>query len=237
MLTKRFARASHRACALLLAACLTLTGCAAGAVADDPSLSPEENQLRKANARFTQTVGEGAAVGAIAGGLAGALLGGRNRVAMAALGATAGGALGAGAGFLVARNNAARTHSEADYNTAIDQAQQDAAAYRTSADAARGIASNCVAQINALDRQYRARQITAAQFRASVAHYQKDNELLQAQVTGAQDTANSLRTMGATGNTAGSANSTAADIDGSRQSLASSAAAISQALSRVPQGA
>ena len=237
MLTKRFARASHRACALVLAACLTLTGCASGAVADDPSLSPEENQLRKSNARFTQTVGEGAAVGAIAGGLAGALLGGRNRVAMAALGATAGGALGAGAGYMVARNNAQRTHSEADYNKAIDQAQQDAAAYRSSADAARGIASQCVAAINALDQQYRSRQITAAQYRSSAAKYQADNDLLQKQVSGAQETANSLRTMGATGSAAGSASSTAADIDGSRQSLARSAAAISQALSRVPQGA
>lgn len=221
---------------MVVAGSLALSGCA-GATADDASLTPAENQLRRANARFTQTVGEGAVVGALAGGVAGALLGGRNRLAGAAIGATAGGALGAGAGYLVARNNAQRTHSEADYNAAIDQAQQDAAAYRTSAEAARSIASQCESEIARLDGQYRSRQITAAQFRASVAKYQTDDDLLRKQVTDAQQTASSLRTMGATGNTAGSANSTASDIDSSRASLASSQAQLSRALSRVPQGA
>ena len=235
MFPKRINQIPHRTCALVLAVTLTVGGCAAPG--NDPSLSPAENQLRQQNARFSQTVGEGAVVGALAGGIAGALLGGRNRLAGAAIGATAGGALGAGAGYLVARNNAQRTHSEADYNKAIDQAQQDAATYRASADSARTIASQCVAAIDQLDAQYRSRQITAAQFRSSVAKYQDDNKILGQQVSGAQETATSLRTLGGGTTIATSARNAATDIDGSRASLASSQAQISQALSRVPQGA
>ena len=48
-----------------------LSGCAGGAGAYDANLSPAQNQLRQSNARFNQTVGEGAVAGALLGGAAG----------------------------------------------------------------------------------------------------------------------------------------------------------------------
>ena len=109
------------------------------------------------------------------------------------------GALGAGAGYLVARNNATRSHSESDYNAAISEAQKDADAYRRSADLSRSIAAQCASEIDRLDSQYRSRQISAAEFRAKVAHYQETNKTLRSQIEGAQNTSNSLRTLGAPG--------------------------------------
>jgi hypothetical protein len=225
---------SHiRGPALLVTSCLIVTACATGG--NDPSLSPEENQLRAANARFNQTVGEGAAVGAVGGALAGALLGGHNRLAGAAIGAAAGGALGAGAGYVVARNNATRSHSEADYQKAIGEAQQEANDFRTSAQSARIIADRAVRELAVLDAQYRSKQITGAQYRAQVSKYQQDNRLIQDQAKEADSEVTSLRSFAnGSGQNRGVVLQSAADIDNSRSSLQSYAAAISRALSSVP---
>ncbi len=229
-------RYPKRVVAVTLAGCVALSSCAAPG--NDPSLSAEENQLRQSHARFTQTVGEGAAVGAVAGAVAGALLGGRNRLQGAAIGAAAGGALGAGAGYLVARNNASRTHSESDYRSAIADAEQQSADLRKSADAARAISDRAVREIAALNAQYRSQQITASQFRSQVSKYQTDNQLIQQQAQDAEGNVSSLRTFAnGSGQYRGQILSSANDMDASRTSIQRSAAAISQALSAVPAGA
>ena len=152
------------ACTLLLAACAQATY--------DTSLSPAQNELRAANARFTNTVITGAATGAVLGGVAGALLAGRNnRVQGAALGAAAGGALGAGAGYAVASNNARQTRSEDAYNGAIQEAQGEADAYRRSATASASIANEAETKLRTLNAQYAAKQISADAFRAQLANY------------------------------------------------------------------
>lgn len=225
---------SHvRGPALFVTSCLVVTGCATGG--NDPSLSPEENQLRAANARFNQTVGEGAAIGAVGGAVAGALLGGKNRLAGAAIGAAAGGALGAGAGYVVARNNAARSHSEADYQKAISESQQEANDFRSSAQSSQKIADRAVRELAVLDAQYRSKQITGAQYRAQVSNYQQDNRLIQEEAKHADSEVASWRSFAnGSGQNSGVILQSAADIDSSRSSLQSSAAAISQALSSVP---
>jgi len=160
-----------RAVAFAAAAGILLSGCAAGSGSYDSGLSPAQNQLRQSNARFNQTIGEGAATGALLGGLAGLALGGRNRAQATLIGVAAGGALGAGAGYAVANNNLNRSSTEAQFNDAIRQAGADADFYRASANSSAQIADDASADAARLGTQYRARQITQAQYRAGLAKY------------------------------------------------------------------
>lgn len=214
--------------ALLLAGCATQT-------AYDPRLSPAENQLRQSNARFSQTVGEGAVAGAVLGGIAGLAFGGRNRGQAALIGAAAGGALGAGTGYLVARNNLSRSSTESQLNDAISQAAQDAQAYRTSASASHQIADQATADAARLGAQLRANQIGQAEYRAGLAKYQADLDILNKQATGAQQAAATMRqdsrrvNPGAGGQLAQSAS----DIESSSRELSQSQARLSRALAGV----
>ena len=185
-------RLRHRATALVLACGLLLGGCA-GNAAYDPSLSPAQNQLRQANQRFNQTVGEGAVAGAVLGGIAGLALGGRNRAQAAAIGAGAGAALGAGAGYMVARNNLNRSSTEAQFNDAIQQASADADAYQRSAAASQQVADQAEADARRLRGQVQARQITQAQYRAGMAKYQADANIMNTQAADARKQAAALR--------------------------------------------
>lgn len=216
-----FAPLRIRAVSATLAASLMLAGCATQQAAYNPNLSPAENQLRQANSRFNQTVGEGAVTGAVIGGLAGLALGGRNRAGAAALGAGLGGAVGAGAGYMVARNNLSRSSSEAQMNDAIKQAAADAQAYQSSAAAARQIADSAEADVARLRGQYRSRQITQEQYRSSLAHYQGSLDILNQQVTSAQKTATQMRQDGANIGGANGAQlaSTANQVSGSEREL------------------
>lgn len=225
-----------RAFSLVVAAGLSLGGCASQ-MAYDNSLSPAQNQLRQANARFNQTVGEGAVAGALLGAVAGAALGGRNRGQAALIGAGAGAALGTGAGYLVARNNLGRSRTEADYSNAIQQAADDAAAYRQSAEASRQIAADATAEAARLSAQYRSRQITAAQYRAGISRFQQDSDIINQQVAQARQASAAMQQDASTAqgaNRSALAN-TAADVEASRSQLERSADALSRALASVPQ--
>ncbi len=182
-----------RAVAMTAAAGLLLAGCAGGTVAYDTSLSPAENQLRQSNARFNQTVGEGAATGALLGGIAGLAFGGKNRGQAALLGAAIGGAVGTGAGYAVARNNLSRSSTEAQFNDAIKQASADADAYRTSASASRQIANQAEAEAGRLRAQYQSHSITQEQYHAGLVKYRSDNEIISKQVHQAQEAAAAMR--------------------------------------------
>lgn len=182
-----------RAAAFAAVAGILLSGCAAGAGAYDPGLSPAQNQLRQSNARFNQTVGEGAATGALLGGLAGLALGGRNRAQATLIGVAAGGALGAGAGYAVANNNLNRSSTEAQFNDAIRQASADADFYRASANSSAQVADDASADAARLGTQYRARQITQAQYRAGLAKYQTDNDILIDRVQKARQASATMR--------------------------------------------
>jgi len=216
---------------VLVAGSMMLAGCAQQG-AFDPNLSPAENQLRQANSRFNQTVGEGAVAGALLGGLAGLALGGRNRVGAAALGAAAGGAFGAGAGYLVARNNLSRSSSESQMNDAIAQASQDAEAYRSSASASQQIADAAYADAQRLGAQVRSGQITQAQYRAGLAHYQSSLDILNKQSSSAQRTATSMRQDGANvgGQNGAQLASTARDVEASQREIEANRVRLSRAL-------
>lgn len=220
-----------RAASLLLAASMGLSACA-GQAAYDSNLSPAQNQLRQSNARFNQTVGEGAVTGAVIGGLAGLALGGRNRAGAAAMGAAAGGALGAGAGYLVARNNLSRSSTEAQFNDAIAQAQDEASRFQSSAQASRTVADQAYADAQRLNGQLRAGQITQAQYRAGVSKYQADNDAIQQQITEARKISSAMRQDAgvARGSGRGSLASAANSVDRSTREMEQQQARLSQVL-------
>lgn len=182
-----------RAVAFAAVSGLLLSGCAGGAGAYDASLSPAQNQLRQSNARFNQTIGEGAGAGALLGGVAGLALGGRNRGQAALIGAAAGGALGAGAGYAVARNNLNRSSTEAQYSDAIQQAGAEAKVYRDAAASSAQIADDANADAARLRTQYRAHQISQAQYRAGLARYQTDNDALLNHIQKARQASATIR--------------------------------------------
>lgn len=225
------AAARSKSLAMACAATLALSACAGPAAYDD-SLSPAQNQLRQANARFNQTVGEGAVAGAVLGGVAGLALGGRSRGQAAAIGAASGAALGAGAGYLVARNNLGRSSTEAQYADAISQASADAEAYRNSASASRQIADQASADAARLGAQLRSGQITQAQYRAGLAKYQADNDIITKQAADARQTASLLRqdARNASASNRNQLASTAADMEASQRELEQSRLRLSRAL-------
>lgn len=173
---------------LAMAASLLLAACA-NTMAMEPGLTPEQQVLRRGvgqqddvdytpRVRTGETVGEGAAVGALLGALIGALAS-NNRGQGALIGAAAGGVLGAGAGGVVAQQAQARANTEAALRASIDAANRDAQKYRQYAAASIANANAARQQIAALDAQYRAGQITAAQFRERTASYQRDLQAMQ----------------------------------------------------------
>ncbi len=182
-----------RAAAFAAAVGVLLSGCAGGASTYDAGLSPAQNQLRQSNARFNQTVGEGAVAGALLGGAAGLAFGGRNRAQATLIGATAGGALGAGAGYVVARNNLNRSSTEAQFNDAIQQAGAEAKVYRDAAASSAQIADDANADAAKLGTQYRAHQISQAQYRAGLAKFQIDNDALLNHIQKARQASATIR--------------------------------------------
>lgn len=213
-----------------VAAAVLLAGCAGGGY--DPSLSPAQNQLRQSNARFNQTVGEGAGAGALLGAVAGLALGGRNRGQAALIGAAAGGALGAGTGYAVARNNLNRASSEAQFNDAIRQASADAEAYRSSALLSRQVADEAATDVRRLNGQLRAGQISQAQYRASLSKYQADSDAMTKQITEAQKASVAMRQNAAVASRANNAelSRSAADVEASRNQIEQSQARLSRLL-------
>ena len=223
--------ARFRLTALLLAGSLALSACAS-TTAYDSSLSPAENRLRQSNARFTQTVAEGAGAGALLGAVAGLALGGRNRAQAALIGARAGAVLGGGAGYLVGRNNLNRATTEQQFNDAIQQASADADAYRQSADASREIADQAYADASRLRAQYRSGQITQAQYRAGLNKYQADINIMNSQAASAQKAAAQMRqdSQIAPGEDRTRLSGLATDIDASSRQQEQTAARMSRLL-------
>lgn len=220
-----------RAVTFVAAAGILLSGCAGGA-AYDPGLSPAQNQLRQSNARFNQTVGEGAGAGALLGGIAGLALGGRNRGQAALIGATAGGALGAGAGYAVARNNLSRASTEAQFNDAIQQASAQADDFRASARSSQQVADQATADVNRLNGELRAGQINQAQYRSKLANYRLDNNAMTRSITEARKSAATMRQNAGftTGANSGQLLRSAADVEASSKQTEQSQVRMSRML-------
>lgn len=133
---------------------------------EEASVPPARQRWIDANRRFNRTVATGAVAGAVAGAVIGALVSRRNRVAGAAIGAAAGGAIGAGIGLYVASQNRKYANREEELRAKTSAADQEAVAYRQTADAAEEYAVWQRRRIRRMKADLRAKRITQAQYNA-----------------------------------------------------------------------
>ncbi len=194
-----------------------------GACAMDTSgLSPAQQSLEQSKRRFVTTTAEGAIGGAALGALVGGLThGGRG----ALIGAAAGGALGGVAGYAVAQNNYSRSHTEADLNAAVSDANQQAVQARDDAGRAQQIAAEARASAASLQAQYRAGQINASQYKSRLASYQTSLASLQELSKGYSDQITQIRQNAAIAPGAGGASLRASSSD-----IANSKATVDQSI-------
>jgi hypothetical protein len=198
-------------------------------------------QLKQANDRFNTTVGQGALVGAIALGLlgagVGAMAGGRNGALIGlAAGAALGGAIGAAVGYNVARKNYAQARTEDNLKKLIAEANLDADAYHRSAVASQNIANEARLKIAALDAQYRAKTISAEQYKQSAMTYKSSADIMQSQLTGTTDKINAMRADAAnqTGSDRENLLNDAQAVELARRTLKESSDSLAATLAMVP---
>jgi hypothetical protein len=230
---------ARRGLAVLMACIMLLAGCAGQL--SGPPLTPAQQQLKSANDRFNQTVGEGALIGALALGLVGAGIGaatGGGKGALIGLGAGAalGGAVGAAVGYNVARKNYAQARTETNLKRLIAEANQDADAYHRSAVASRDIAREARIKIAALDAQYRAKTITAEQYRQSALSYKSSADIMQSQLTSSQEKILAMRADAASqpGGSRSELLNDAHQVELARRALKESSDSLAATLAMVP---
>jgi hypothetical protein len=230
-----------RGVAALMAGVLMLAGCASQTGTGGQPQSAAQMQLQQANDRFMQTVGEGAAMGAATLGLLGAGIGalaGRGKGALigAGAGVALGAALGSAMGYIVARKNYLQAKTEENLKQLIAAAHGDADAYHRSAVASRDVAAEARTKITALDRQYRAKQITAEQYKQAAQSYKNSSDIMQTQIASSTDKAKAMRTdaQGQTGEDRSDLLNDAHQVDAARRALKESSDSLAATLAMVP---
>ena len=170
MIGRKFTSVSRVFMLLLMAGSLTLSGCAMAPPVDDPRLSPQQRALRQQAQEWNQTVTTGVVTGAVVGAIGGALIDRYVLGGSGARGAVIGGAAGAAGGGLVGQNVAARNAQEgAAANTLEGRIQRARAASQqleSLTRAAEGTTADNRRKLASLNQQYRAGQLTSAQFRS-----------------------------------------------------------------------
>lgn len=165
---------------LLVGIVLLLGGCAPGTYPSfggsgyDSSLSPDQRYLRQQTDRFSRTVAEGAAIGALAGAIGGYLYG--RDAKSAALGGVAGAAVGAGAGYYVASQNRQYASLEQGLNARIAAAQQENAYYRDTAAVIERVVAANEQKIAELNARYRSGLIDRAGLQRELASAVEDRK-------------------------------------------------------------
>jgi gas vesicle protein len=166
--------------------------------------------------------------------VAGAAFGGRNNRGEAALiGALIGGIAGTMAGATMANRTLEFENREVSANERIASAQQAAASFEQAAMTAKQVTDENSRRLEALDRQYRARQITAEQYRRAAAPIQQDKELME---RAAGDARSMRERMVGQRDALPGITSAEARIGPAQRSLESSAAQLDELLRRVPAG-
>jgi hypothetical protein len=177
--------------AVAMPTALTLSGCAMTS-ADDPNLSPAEQQLRQQSANFDKTILEGVGLGAAAGALLVGLLD-PHHLQGAAIGAAGGAALGGAAGYGIAENNQSQANTETSYNDQISAARTSAEEFNESARTAETVADEATTEASRLQAEYASQQISADGYRAALQKYADDNEALSKTIAAAQKQEAALR--------------------------------------------
>ena len=230
---------AKRGIAIAMACVITLAGCS-GPVGSPP-LSPAQQQLKQANDRFNTTVVEGAVIGGavlgVAGGVLGAVLCGKNCALLGlAAGAAVGAAAGAAKGYDVARKNYTQARTEDNLKRLIAESNQDADAFHRSAVASRDIAAEARTKIAALDEQYKAKTITADQYKQGASSYRASADIITTQLASTTQKMATMRADAAT--QSGSDQSTLLDdarqIEEARRALKESSESLAATLAMVP---
>jgi hypothetical protein len=220
---------SYRLGPLALAGCLAFSACA-----NMSTMTPSEQAIEHSKQRFAMTTAEGAAVGAIGGALLGVMLGGGASNAL--LGASAGALAGAAAGYVVAQNNFQKSQTEDNLKVATSSAEAEANQANQDAANAQKIADEARATAASLATQYRAGQITIAQYHSSLARYDKSIATMKSLSQGAVEQAADYRKSAGLASGAGAAtlNGSANQIDASRIAIEHAAASLQMTISAQP---
>jgi hypothetical protein len=219
--------AGARALAFCVAVALLIAGCATPA--HDPQLTPAQNELRMANARWNNTVATGALTGAGAG-VAGCLAA-RMSIEQALICAAIGAAVGAVAGAAVADRNYTFANRAASAQSRIESATATANALEAQSSAAQQVVAQHRRQFTELDRQFRARQITAAEYRDRAQPARQDLEQMR---EGARNGAEARQKINAVSGDLPQLRAQEARIGPAQRRLEGSAAELEDMLRRVP---
>lgn len=222
-----------RSMAVVLSFALMLPACGTPGAADvtNAALTPQQQALRDQSSRWNQTTMTGALAGAALGAGAGALVGGKNRGTSALIGAGLGLAAGLAAGAVVANRNLAFENREMSAGQRIEAAQQIAVNLNNAAAASERVTQDNRQKLAQLDRQFRAGQITSAQFRGETETMRSDVELMRKTAAEAQD---ARQRLVASGREVPQLMREETKIDSAQRRLEVSAGELETALRRVP---
>lgn len=168
-----------RPTAIALSLVVLLSACQSGAGSNGAPLTPQQQALRDQSTRWYETVGTGALVGAAAGAGVGAAVSGGNRGQGALIGAGVGLIGGLVAGSVIANRNLGYENREASASQRIQSAQQVAANLDQLAATSETVTAQNRRKLVELDREYRAKQITAAQYRGETEAMRQDLDVMR----------------------------------------------------------
>ena len=170
----------QRGLAVALVAGLSLGGCVTTSGSAD-NLTPEEQRMRAQADDFSDTVVQGAVVGAVAGGLLAILSGNKDNAAQfAALGAAAGG----GAGYYVAKQKENYATEEARLDAMIGDVRKDNSRLAELTANAKTVIVSDMARIDKVEAQLAAGQITQQQAKAELARAEDNGKYLTSAIEG-----------------------------------------------------
>ena len=171
-------RGRARAICLALTLVMLLPACE-GMMGASVPLTPQQQALRDRDKRWYQTVATGALVGAAAGAALGAASAGDDYGMGILIGAGLGLVTGALTGLFVADRNLGFEKREASAQDRIVSAQQIATSLEDAAVTSETVAAQNKERLVLLARQYDAKQITIAQYRAETKPMRDDVELMR----------------------------------------------------------
>jgi hypothetical protein len=171
--------------------------------------------------------------GAALGASLGALSGGQNRGSSALIGAGVGLLAGLAAAALVANRNLAFEQRELTAGQRVEAAQQIAENLNNAAASSERVTRENRRRLAELDRQYRAGQITAAEYRGTTETMRQDLEVMRKTAGEAKD---ARQRLVASGREVPQLMNEESKIDGAQRRLEVSAGDLESALRRVPTG-
>jgi gas vesicle protein len=177
-----------KSAAALLSLSLLLPACQNPNVgAGGQPLTAEQQAMRQQSQRWNQTAATGALAGAAMGAAGAAAFGRGNTGQNALIGAGIGALIGLAAGMAVAERNLGFERREASASQRIQSAQEIASNLNNTAAASEQVAKQNQQRLARLDQQYRAGQITAAQYREESETMREDLALMRTTAGEARD--------------------------------------------------